>query len=97
MRSPTSALHGLPDSVDYPDYGYKLAEHLAAGLSERGVALGGSGIGIADRRQPQPSGALRAGVRAALFFLLPSSSSSSSPARLARTRNDANASRSARG
>ena len=33
-------------SVDYPDYGYKLAEHIAAGKAERGVALCGSGIGI---------------------------------------------------
>ena len=33
-------------SVDYPDYGYKLAEHLAAGLADFGIALCGSGIGI---------------------------------------------------
>ena len=32
--------------VDYPDYGYKLAAHVAAGLAERGIALCGSGIGI---------------------------------------------------
>jgi ribose 5-phosphate isomerase B len=32
--------------VDYPDYGYKLAEHVAAGRAERGVALCGSGVGI---------------------------------------------------
>ena len=35
-----------PDSVDYPDYGYKLAEAVASGDAERGVALCGSGIGI---------------------------------------------------
>ena len=35
------------ESVDYPDYGYKLAEYLAAGEAERGIALCGSGIGIA--------------------------------------------------
>ena len=38
-----------PDSdarVDYPDYGYKLAEQVAGGFAERGVALCGSGIGI---------------------------------------------------
>ena len=35
-----------PDSVDYPDYGYKLAEAIADGRAERGVALCGSGIGI---------------------------------------------------
>ena len=33
-------------SVDYPDYGYKLARAIAAGEAERGVALCGSGIGI---------------------------------------------------
>lgn len=33
-------------SVDYPDYGYKLAEAVANGDAERGVALCGSGIGI---------------------------------------------------
>ena len=36
-----------PESVDYPDYGYRLAEHIAAGQAERGIALCGSGIGIA--------------------------------------------------
>jgi ribose 5-phosphate isomerase B len=35
-----------PDSVDYPDYGYKLAEAVASGAAERGIALCGSGIGI---------------------------------------------------
>ena len=34
------------ESVDYPDYGYKLAEQIANGSAERGVALCGSGIGI---------------------------------------------------
>ena len=34
------------DSVDYPDYGYKLAEVVADGTVERGIALCGSGIGI---------------------------------------------------
>ncbi|MFM5914316.1 MAG: ribose 5-phosphate isomerase B [Chakrabartia godavariana] len=33
-------------SVDYPDYGYKLAQAVAAGEAERGIALCGSGIGI---------------------------------------------------
>jgi ribose 5-phosphate isomerase B len=33
-------------SVDYPDYGYKLADAVASGAAERGVALCGSGIGI---------------------------------------------------
>lgn len=34
------------DRVDYPDYGYKLAEAIASGSAEFGVALCGSGIGI---------------------------------------------------
>jgi len=33
-------------SVDYPDYGYTLAQAIATGAAERGVALCGSGIGI---------------------------------------------------
>lgn len=32
--------------VDYPDYGYALADAIAAGEADRGVALCGSGIGI---------------------------------------------------
>lgn len=35
-----------PESVDYPDYGYRLSEAVASGQAERGVALCGSGIGI---------------------------------------------------
>jgi ribose 5-phosphate isomerase B len=34
------------DRVDYPDYGYKLADVVADGTAERGIALCGSGIGI---------------------------------------------------
>src|ERR1044072_5824690 len=34
------------ESVDYPDFGRKLAAHVAAGKAERGVALCGTGIGI---------------------------------------------------
>ena len=34
------------DSVDYPDFGYKIADSIAAGRAERGIALCGSGIGI---------------------------------------------------
>jgi ribose 5-phosphate isomerase B len=34
------------ESVDYPDYGYKLADAIANGSAERGIALCGSGIGI---------------------------------------------------
>ena len=34
------------DSVDYPDYGYRLAAHIASGAADFGIALCGSGIGI---------------------------------------------------
>ena len=34
------------DSVDYPDYGYRLADAIASGAADRGIALCGSGIGI---------------------------------------------------
>ncbi len=42
-------------SVDYPDYGYKLAAHVASGKAERGVALCGTGLGIsmAVNRNPE--------------------------------------------
>lgn len=40
--------------ADYPDFGYRLAEQVASGRSERGVALCGSGVGvsIAVNRHP---------------------------------------------
>ena len=34
------------DSVDYPQFGARLADEVAAGRAERGVAVCGSGIGI---------------------------------------------------
>ena len=43
------------DSVDYPDYGYKLAEVVADGTAERGIALCGSGIGISISVKRHPS------------------------------------------
>ena len=64
-------------SVDYPDYGYKLAEHMAAGHSERGIALCGSGIGIAIAVNRNPK------VRCALV-------SEPLSAKLSRSHNDAN-------
>lgn len=65
-------------SVDYPDYGYKLAETLAEGEADRGIALCGSGIGIsiAVNRHPE--------ARCALV-------SEPVSAGLAREHNDANA------
>ena len=35
-----------PESVDYPDFGARLARALATGDAERGIAVCGSGIGI---------------------------------------------------
>ena len=35
-----------PDSVDYPEYGAKLARTVGSGEAERGIAVCGSGIGI---------------------------------------------------
>lgn len=37
--------HG-PESVDYPQFGAKLADAIASGDAERGIAICGSGIGI---------------------------------------------------
>jgi ribose 5-phosphate isomerase B len=44
-----------PESVDYPLFGRKLAEAIAAGDAERGIAVCGSGIGIsiAVNREPK--------------------------------------------
>ena len=64
-------------SVDYPDYGYKLAAHIAAGAAERGIALCGSGIGISIAVNRNPA------VRCARVDEPVS-------ARLAREHNDAN-------
>jgi ribose 5-phosphate isomerase B len=65
------------DSVDYPDYGYKLAEGIAAGRFDRGIALCGSGIGISIAVNRIPA------ARCALV-------SEPVSARLAREHNDAN-------
>ena len=64
-------------SVDYPDYGYKLAAAIANGAADRGVALCGSGIGISIAVNRNPA------ARAALV-------SEPVSARLAREHNDAN-------
>lgn len=65
------------DSVDYPDYGYKLAEEVASGRVERGVALCGSGIGISMAVNRNPA------CRCALV-------SEGLSAKLSREHNDAN-------
>ena len=43
-----------PESVDYPEYGRKLARAIASGEADRGIAICGSGIGIsiAVNREP---------------------------------------------
>ena len=64
-------------SVDYPDYGYKLAQAVASGEAERGVALCGSGIGISIAVNRNPA------CRAALV-------SEPLSAQLCREHNDAN-------
>lgn len=65
------------ESVDYPDYGYKLAAVVADGTAERGVALCGSGIGISMAVNRNPA------VRCALV-------SEPLSAALSREHNDAN-------
>jgi len=65
------------DSVDYPDYGYRIARAIAGGEAERGVALCGSGIGISIAVNRHPA------CRCALV-------SEGLSARLAREHNDAN-------
>ena len=65
------------DSVDYPDFGYKLAGVVADGTAERGIALCGSGIGISISVNRNP------GVRCALV-------SEPLSAALCREHNDAN-------
>ncbi len=44
-----------PESVDYPEFGAKLARAVASGDAERGIAVCGSGIGIsiAVNREPK--------------------------------------------
>lgn len=65
------------DSVDYPDFGYALAETIAAGAAERGVLVCGTGIGISIAANRNPA------VRAALV-------TDPTGARLSREHNDAN-------
>ena len=64
-------------SVDYPDYGYRLASAIADGSAQRGVALCGSGIGISIAVNRNPK------CRSALV-------SEPLSAELARSHNDAN-------
>ncbi len=63
--------------VDYPDYGYHVAEAIATGQAGKGIALCGSGIGISIAVNRHPA------ARCALVSEVLS-------ARLAREHNDAN-------
>lgn len=65
------------DSVDYPDYGRLVAEAVAHGRAQFGIAICGSGIGISIAANRHP------GIRAALC-------SSGLAAELSRQHNDAN-------
>lgn len=65
------------DRVDYPDYGYRLANVVADGTAQFGVALCGSGIGISMAVNRDPA------CRCALV-------SEPLSAALAREHNDAN-------
>jgi ribose 5-phosphate isomerase B len=64
-------------SVDYPDFGYALAEAVASGRAGRGVLVCGTGIGISIAANRDPR------VRAAVVHDVTS-------ARLSREHNDAN-------
>lgn len=64
-------------SVDYPDYGYKLANEIAAGRAAKGIVICGSGIGISIAVNRHPA------CRCALV-------SEQLSAQLAREHNDAN-------
>jgi ribose 5-phosphate isomerase B len=64
--------------VDYPDYGFAVAQAIAEGRADRGVALCGSGIGISIAANRHPA------CRCALV-------SEPLSAQLARRHNDANA------
>ncbi|MDH3705839.1 MAG: ribose 5-phosphate isomerase B [Acidimicrobiia bacterium] len=66
-----------PDRVDYPDFGAAVGRAVADGPSDLGVAVCGSGIGIAMAANKVP------GVRAATVHDVTS-------ARLTRQHNDAN-------
>ncbi len=69
--------HSGEQSVDYPDYAFKVAELLKKGEGDFGLLICGSGIGISIAANRFP------GIRAALCHDVTS-------ARLARVHNDAN-------
>jgi len=66
-----------PESVDYPDYGIKVAQAVSKGLVERGILACGTGIGMSIVANKFPN------VRAALCCNMYT-------ARMSRLHNDAN-------
>ena len=69
--------HAEQPAVDYPDFCFPVAERVADGRAERGIVLGGSGIGEAIAANKVP------GVRAGVV-------TSDETARLTRSHNDSN-------
>ncbi len=65
------------DSVDYPDFGIRVAEKVSTGAAERGILVCGSGIGMSMVANKFPR------VRAALCF-------DEEMARMSRLHNDSN-------
>jgi len=65
------------ESVDYPEFGYRVAEAVATGKVERGIAICGTGIGMSMVANKV------AGIRAALCV-------TPEMARYSRRHNDAN-------
>jgi ribose 5-phosphate isomerase B len=65
------------DSVDYPDYAAKVAQHVASGRAERGILVCGSGVGMAIAANKVP------GIRAANIC-------SAYEAQMSREHNDLN-------
>jgi ribose 5-phosphate isomerase B len=65
------------DSVDYPDFGFAVADKIAKGEAEFGIVICGSGIGISIAANRNPK------VRCALCV-------TENMAKLARQHNDAN-------
>lgn len=51
-----------PQSVDYPDYGFKVAQAVAAGEADRGILVCGTGMGMSVVANKVK------GIRAALAF-----------------------------
>jgi len=66
-----------PDSVDYPDFGQKVAEAVSNGMADRGILICGTGIGMSIVANRFPK------VRAALCH-------DNFTARMSRLHNDAN-------